>query len=346
MNVDIHAHVLTERAMARLRAYSAEQAPRLLQRTAEHAVLEMGEFRYRPLPAGAWDLDRRLADMDRTGVDVQALSVVPFLFRYDLDPELGGSFARILNEDIAAIVRERPDRFVGLATLPLQDGERAAAELRWAMRENGFRGASLGTNVRGRNLDDLALEPLWAAAQELGAFLFVHPERVVAAERLSRYYLINLLGNPIDTSIAIASLVFGGVLERYPRLVFCFAHGGGFVPYQRGRLVHGWRLRPEPGERIVRSPEEGLRKIYFDTIVHSPAALVYLVQVSGSDRVLLGSDYPFDMGPSRPVADVEEALAELDGAERLRILGQTAAELLGIAAGARVHDELVGRSSP
>lgn len=314
--------------MDRLRAVSETEAPRLIERGADSAVLAMGAFRYRPLPAGAWDVERRLADMDRSRVDVQALSVVPFCFRYDLEPELGAAWARALNEDIATVVSDHPDRFAGLATLPMQDPGRAAAELRWAMRDAGFRGASIGTNVAGRDLDDPALEPVWTAAEELGAFVFVHPERVAAAERLGRYYLINLLGNPLDTSIAIASVVFGGVLERHPRLVLCFAHGGGFVPYQRGRLVHGWRLRPEPRERLRGSPEDGLRAIYFDTILHSPDALSFLVRVAGGDRVLLGSDYPFDMGPARPVDAVEEAVG--DGPDRGLVLGRTAARLLRI----------------
>ncbi len=330
MRVDVHAHLLTERAMERLRGVSDREAPRLIERTGDAAVLEMGAFRYRPLPAGAWDVERRLADMDRTRVDVQAISVVPFLFRYDLEPLLGREWAHTLNEDIARVVAAHSDRFVGLATLPLQDAEGAAAELRWAMRQGGFRGAAIGTNVSGANLDDPALEPLWAAAEELGAFVFVHPERVAAAERLERYYLINLLGNPLDTSIAIASVVFGGVVERHPRLVLCFAHGGGFIPYQRGRLVHGSEVRAEPRQRLSGSPDESLRRVYFDTILHSSDALAYLVRVAGADHVLLGSDFPFDMGPVEPVDDVEDAVP--DPSERHLILGGTAARLLGLSA--------------
>jgi aminocarboxymuconate-semialdehyde decarboxylase len=186
--------------------------------------------------------------------------------------------------------------------------------------ELGLRGASLGTHVAGRNLDDPALEPVWAAPEELGAFLFVHPDRPCAAERLARYYLINLLGNPMDTSIAIASLVFGGVLERHPGLTFCFAHGGGFIPYQRGRLRHGWEQRDEPKRSIKESPEASIARLYFDTIVHSTPALEYLVRTVGADHVLLGSDYPFDMCPPDPKQVVLDAgLAT----ERDRIFGDT-----------------------
>lgn len=329
MKIDVHAHVLTEDTMARLQRESPAHAPRIVERTDDWAVLAIGDFQYRPFPRGGWDVARRLADMDATGVDVEALSVVPFTFGYHLDPALALAFAQVQNEAIAELARQHPRRFVGLATLPLQDPEAAARELRRAMRDLGLRGAAIGTNVAGRNLDWPDLEPLWAAAQELGAFLFVHPERVAAAERLRDYYLINLLGNPIDTSIAIASLVFGGVLERFPGLTLCFAHGGGFVPYQRGRLEHGWRLRAEPKRRLAGSPGPLLDRLYFDTILHSTPALEYLVRTAGPDHVLLGSDYPFDMGPESPVGEVER-LAALGPAERQQMLGATAARLLGL----------------
>jgi aminocarboxymuconate-semialdehyde decarboxylase len=324
--VDVHAHALTEQAIARMQRESPEHAPRLVERTDDSAVLEVDDFRQRPFRPGAWDFERRLGDMDAAGVDMQALSVVVATFGYHLEPALATTFAQIQNEEITGLVRSYPDRFVGLATLPMQDPNSAAAELRRAVKELGLRGAEIGTNVAGRNLDSPELEPVWAAVEELGAFLFVHPDRVAAAERLSDYYLTNLLGNPLDTSIAIASLVFGGVLERYPRLILCFAHGGGFVPYQRGRLEHGWRVRAEPRQKLKGAPEASFQRLYYDTILHSPQALDYLVRTVGAEHVLLGSDYPFDMGPRDPVASVESAVQDAD--DRRCILGDTAARLL------------------
>ena len=328
MRIDVHAHVLTERMMARLQEAAAEHAPRLQARHGDWAELWTGSGTYQPFPVGGWDIARRLADMDAVGVDVQVLGVVPFTYYYYLPVEVAQRFARIQNEEIAALCRQHPTRFVGLATLPMQAPELAAAELRYAMTELGLRGAALGTNIDGRNLDLPELEPVWAAAEELGAFLFVHPDRVCAQDRLGSYYLHNLIGNPTDTSIAIASLVFGGVVERHPRLVCCFAHGGGFIPYQQGRLLHGWRRRREPRARLQGSPAASLARLYFDTIVHSSPALRYLVQVAGAERVLLGSDYPFDMGPEDPVAEVLGA--DLSATEREAVLGGNAARLLGI----------------
>lgn len=344
MNIDIHAHVLTEAATVRMQRESPEHSPRILTPDAPWSMLEMGDLRYQPFPRGGWDLSRRLADMDAARIDVQALSVVPFTFAYHLPPEVGLAFARIQNEEIASIARSHPERFVGLATLPLQTPRAAADELRRSVVDLGLRGAALATNVAGRNLDWPELDPVWAAAQELGAFLFVHPERVAAADRLADYYLINLLGNPLDTSIAIASLVFGGVLERFPRLTLCFAHGGGFIPYQRGRLQHGWQVRPEPRATIRGRPEEALQRLYYDTILHSDAALAYLVGSAGSDHVLLGSDYPFDMGPGDPVGEVT-GLAGVSEADQRLILGTTAERLLGLSKQGR-GDVTAGASAP
>ena len=315
--------------MARMRRESAQHGPRLIDRSADGARLEVAGASQWPFPRGGWDVDQRLADMDRTRVDLEVVSAVVPTFCYHLEPQLALAFAQIQNEAFAALVRAHPDRFVGLATLPMQAPELAAQELRRAVHELELRGAEIGTNVAGRNLDDPEFAPVWEAAQEVDAFVFVHPDRVAGTDRLSRYYLSNILGNPLDTSIAIASLVFGGVVERYPTLTLCFAHGGGFIPYQRGRLRRGWVVRPE-AKGLRGPPEESLSRLYFDTILHSPAALGYLVGTVGSDRVLLGSDYPFDMGPDDPVADVL-AVPGLDRAARDQILGDTAARLLRLS---------------
>jgi aminocarboxymuconate-semialdehyde decarboxylase len=191
----------------------------------------------------------------------------------------------------------------------------------------GLRGAQIGSHVQGRNLDDPALEPVWQTASELGAFILIHPQKIAGGDRMNAFYLRNLIGNPLDTTIAAASLVFAGVLERYPNLKFCLSHGGGFAPYQTGRWIHGWNVRPEPQQRLKVSPEASIRRFYFDCILHFEPALHYLVDAFGADHVLLGSDYPFDMG----MLDCVKQIRAFKAPQQVRdtILGTAAAALFG-----------------
>ena len=335
--IDVHAHILSEDTMRRMRAEAPEIGPTLTEVDAEGGVLQVGSIVQRPFPRGAWDLEMRLRDLDAAGLDLQVLSVCPQTFLYDRDPALTETLAIIQNDAIAAQVRDRPDRFRGVATLPMQAPERAAVELKRAMVDLGLAGAQIGSHVEGRNLDDPALEPLWAAADALGAFILVHPQKIAGGDRLKSYYLKNLIGNPLDTTIAAASLVFAGVIERHPNIAFCFAHGGGFMPYQTGRMIHGWNVRPEGKQHLTQSPEVSIRKLYFDVILHYPPALKFLIDTFGSSQVLLGTDYPFDMAMMDGVAQVR-ALG-LGDADRDAVLGGVAARLIdgGAAAPARAR---------
>ncbi|HET9904502.1 MAG TPA: amidohydrolase family protein [Xanthobacteraceae bacterium] len=329
--VDIHNHILTTDAMARLARLSPKVAP-LLKGMGEEAaeIMEIdGRVMQVVVPRGIWDVERRLRDMDRHGVDVQVLTHTTQTFYYEEEPALAAECAAVQNEDIAGVVKRHPDRFVGFAALPMQAPDLAAAELRRVVRTYGMRGAHLASNIAGRNLDDPALEPVWEAAVENDFVFFVHPNNYATrAERMGRYYLANFVGLPFETTLAAASLVFGGVLERYPNLKFVLAHGGGYVPYQRGRFIHGWEVRPEPKVNLKESPEASLSRLYFDTITHSPAALRFLVETAGADHVLLGSDYPFDMGNFDCVAKVKAAGLPVD--QEASILGSRAAALLGL----------------
>lgn len=324
--IDVHAHILTEATIRLLQREAPEVGPKLSDIGDRFATLEVAGNVYRQFPRGGWDMERRLQHMEAAEVEVQVLSVCPQTFVYAQPAALAAAFARIQNEQLAEIVRDRPDRFLAIATLPMQAPTQAADELRHAMRVLGLRGAQIGSNIAGKNLDDPQFEPVWATAAELDAFILLHPINVAGADRLSSYYLTNLIGNPLDTTIAAACLVFSGVLERHPTLKICLAHGGGFVPYQAGRFVHGWQVREEPKRKLAKPPTESLRRFYFDTIVHSKEVLEFLVGHVGAERVLLGSDYPFDMGMSNGVAQIRSL--SISAADQLAILGARAQALL------------------
>ena len=327
--IDIHAHILPEETMRRLQKAAPSLALQLKSIDERSGILEIAGITQKPFPREAWDLDLRLQDMDKSHVDIQLLSNTPQTFLYDQEASLGAACAEIQNDQIASLVGKYPDRFLGLATLPMQAPERAAQELRRAMGSLGLLGFHLASNIQGRNLDDPDLEPVWEAAQALSAFVLVHPFKVAAGERLKSYYLKNLIGNPLDTTIAAASLLFGGVIERYPAISFCFSHGGGFVPYQAGRFIHGWNVRPEPKQFLGHGPAESLGRMYYDTILHSDATLKFLIDSVGASHVLLGSDYPFDMGYYEGVRQVRSL--SIPESDQDLILGGMATVLLGKA---------------
>jgi aminocarboxymuconate-semialdehyde decarboxylase len=322
--IDSHTHILTKPAMRLLAKESPKVAPHYDDRAGTLAIA--GAVVQNPFPRELFDTDLRLRDMDKHGVDMQVLAPTVFTFFYEHDPALALACSMLQNDEIAALVQRLPRRFLGLATVPLQAPQRAADELKRTMSTLGLRGAMIGSNVNGRNLDDPALEPFWATAETLSAFIFIHPHAGAAAERLKSYYLKNLVGLPFETTIAGASLVFGGVLERYPGLKICLSHGGGFVPYQAGRFRHGFDVRPEAKVNLKGAPDASLARLYYDTILHSEHTLEFLIASVGADHVLLGSDYPFDMGNLDCVARVRAL--DVAPAERDLMLGGYASTVL------------------
>jgi len=328
--IDCHTHILGEDAMRRLAKESPKVAPVMTQRGDPACRLEIGGVVVQnPFPRELWDTGQRLRDMDRHGVDMQVLAPTVFTFFYEQEPKLALACAMLQNDEIAAETKRHPGRFVGLGGVPLQAPELAADELKRAMTELGLRGAMIGSNVNGRNLDDPALEPFWAAAEALGAFIFVHPHAGAAAERLGSYYLKNLVGLPFETTVAGASLVFGGVLERHPGLKVCLSHGGGFLPYQAGRFRHGFAVRPEAKVSLAHGPQESIGRLFYDTILHDKRTLEFLIASAGPQHVLLGSDYPFDMGNLDCVARVEAL--DIPAKDRDMILGGYAGAVLGVS---------------
>ena len=326
--IDIHTHILTQETAALLSQAGAKVT--ITPDDAESAALDVGGVVYRPFPTGGFDIARRLQDMDATGVDVHVLSATPQTYLYKQEAALGATTSAIQNDQIAKHIAAHPTRFMGIATLPMQDPKLAADELTRAMTKLGLRGAMFASNILGKNLDDPSFEPLWAAAEELGAFMFVHPNNVAGAERLKSYYLVNLIGNPLDTTIAAACLVFGGVMDRHPRLKVCLAHAGGFMPYQAGRWIHGWRVRPEPKKNIPQEPATIVGRFLYDTIAHSDESLAFLIERAGAARVMLGSDYPYDMAMMDCVAHVRGL--KISDADKAAILGNRAEALLSAKA--------------
>lgn len=328
--IDTHTHVLTEQTMAMLGRESPKAAVTLTPIDKDFSVLDVSGVPYRPFPRGGFDIERRLADMNAAGIDVHILSATPQTYMYGQEPALGVATSALQNDQIAKLVKQQPDRFMGIATLPMQAPEQAAAELRRAVKTLGLRGTMIGSNVRGKNLDDPSFEPLWTAAEDLDAMIYIHPVTVAGADRLKSYYLANLIGNPLDTTIAAACLVFGGVFDRHPKLKVCLAHGGGFVPYQAARWAHGWQVRPEPKTNITARPDDIIGKFTYDTILHSIDTLEFLIKRAGAPRVLLGSDYPYDMGMMDCARHVK-SLAISD-ADKASILSSRAETLFAVKA--------------
>lgn len=281
-----------------------------------------------PLPAKFTDLKLRLAEMDAQGVKMHALSLTaPML--YFGGPELSQRLARAWNDAASAAHQAHPDRFVGLATLPMIDPDRALDELNRASQLPGIRGVYLGTNIQDRDLDDPAFTPVFARIEALGLPVFLHPLKTVGGERMAPkpYYLNNLIGNPLDTAIACAHLIFGGVLDRFPKLDICLPHSGGVMPILMGRWDHGHDVRKEL-KNLPQKPSAYMRRFTYDTVSHSKAVMQFVIAQVGIDRIVLGSDYCFDMGYEHPV-DVVDGLG-LDAEQRAMVLHGTAAKLLKV----------------
>jgi len=333
VKIDVHAHYVPESCLHDVEVKGPDgrvHGLRMVQEGGRQVAYTNNVFNIAFDPPQIYSIERRLKDMEAQWVDMQVLSVPPFLFFYSTPPAQSLELCRKINNAFADTVSHHPKRFAALANLPMQEPEMAALELERSVRELGLCGAEICSNINGKNLDDKGFAPFYAKLQELDVPVFIHPSNVLGADRLRPYHLQNLIGNPSDTAAAAASLIFGGVLKEFPRLKFYLAHGGGSCPFLRGRWEHGWQVRPEARANIVRPPSEYLRLLRFDSLVHSVPALNYLVETMGAARVMMGSDYPFDMGEVRPVNDIA-ALPHLADDQKAMILGGNAAALFKIA---------------
>ncbi|MGH7368160.1 MAG: amidohydrolase family protein [Candidatus Rokuibacteriota bacterium] len=327
LGIDVHAHFFPERFIRAIENGGGPSGGRVDRSDPRGPAILVKGSRTPPLEARYYDLPRRVASMNRQGVAVQALSLTAPMV-YWAQGELGARLAREWNDGASEAHTAYPDRFAVCATLPMQDPAQALTELDRASRLPGVRAVYLGTNVNGRDLSDPTFFAVLERCQAFGLPVMLHPFNVNGAERLKPYYLTNLLGNPYDTGIAAANLIFGGVLDRLPRLQVVLPHAGGTFPYVWGRLQRGQKVRPEAAKGAKRPVRAYLRRFTYDTISHDAAALRYLIDTVGADRVMLGTDFCFDMGYERPLAVIRDKGVKLSRAEQARVIRENAARLL------------------
>ncbi|HET6443688.1 MAG TPA: amidohydrolase family protein [candidate division Zixibacteria bacterium] len=328
--LDIHCHFFPQAFLDEARKRDNPfQASIELGSSGQEYLICTGDFRH-PLTPDFYDADRLIHDMDDRKVRMSAVSAAPPTLSYWADAPSACDLASRMNDSIAQRVTAYPDRFLGLATVPLQDVDTSIQEARRAIKELGLHGFQIGSNVNGRNLNHPELFPFFAAVAELGVPLFIHPYIPAGAERMQDYYLHNLVGMVAETGLAIASIIFGGIVERLPELKICFAHAGGVFPYIVGRHDHGYLVREqECRQAIPHPPSYYLPALHFDAITFHPLALRYLVDLVGTDQVIIGSDYPFDMGPVQPVDTILKN-PTLTEEEKRKICGQNAAALFSL----------------
>jgi aminocarboxymuconate-semialdehyde decarboxylase len=325
--VDIHCHVHTPRAAELVKeVYRPEVDPSFA--FANERTRAVNREQGQRIAQQLTSVEQRLADMDVMGIDIQVLAPAPAQTYYWTEPDLGSATARAVNDNIAAIVARHPDRFVGMGTIPLQAPDLAVAELDRIVKTLGFRGIEINTNVAGEDLSAERLRRVFARIEELGVVVFIHPIGFTDGDRLVDHYFNNVVGNPLESTLAVSQLIFGGVLDAYPRLKVVVAHGGGYLPAYSGRMDHAAAARPDCCAHIKHPPTTYLRRLYFDTIVFTREQLEYLVANYGADHVMLGTDYPYDMGENDPIGFIESA--RLTSADRRAIMGENAARLLAI----------------
>lgn len=329
--VDVHAH-LAVRAAEELVAGAPGFAAELTAEREAHSAesLAINQAQLVELSVKLTDVSARLAQMDAQGVDVQAVSPMP-MHHYWADEELAAELTQVKNDAIIAHCAAAPSRLLGIATVPLQHPALAAAVLEHAVTELGMRGATVSTNVNGRELADPAHDVFWARAEQLGVAILIHPWGCSLGSRLASNYLGNTVGQPVETTVALSHLIFTGVLDRFPRLKLCACHGGGYLPTYIGRSDHAWRSRPD-ARGCALAPSHYLRHMWFDSLVYTPEGLEFLTATVGANKVVLGTDYPFDMGVTDPIDRLQAT--SLDDDTQRAIRSANAWALLATASGA------------
>lgn len=329
VRIDMHTHIIPQELPRFGEKFGYGGFIHLEHHKEGAAKMMKGDSFFREVQANCWSPERRFEDMERNGIDMQVICTIPVMFSYWAEGEHALEVSRFLNDDVAETVRAHPDRFIGLGTIPMQSPDLAIKELERCVKELGLRGVQIGSNVNRKNLNDPSLFPIFQAAEELGASILVHPWQMMGMSELPDYWLPWLVGMPAETSRAICSMIFGGVFERLPNLKVCFSHGGGSFPGTIGRIEHGFNMRPDlVAVDNERNPREYCGHFWVDSIVFDQRQLQLILELFGSDRVCLGSDYPFPLGELDTGSLIESV--ELDERTRQNLFQNSALEWLGI----------------
>lgn len=328
MRVDFHTHIIPEDLPNFVEKFGGGRWP-TLEKTCSCGANIMVEGKvFRDITDQAWSPEKRIEDMDAEGVDIQVLSPIPVTFSYWAEPEAAEEMAKIQNDFISETVKKYPTRFIGLGTVPLQDVDVSIREMDRCMHELGLKGIEIGTNVNGENLDHPAFTKFFEMAEKWDVPLFIHPWETLGGDRMPRHNFMYTVGMPSETALAAASLINGGVMEKFPKLKICFAHGGGSFPYILPRLDQGWHVWPHL-RKISKPPSYYAKNFYFDSLNYDPLNLKFLIDRFGSDKVVMGSDYPFLLREIPPGKVIDDTV-ELTDEQRKAILGQNALDFLNI----------------
>jgi len=326
--IDTHNHVIPETIIDAMKAHPDLYATRIEGKRGAYTFAR-GKTKFELIPE-FYDADAKIESMDRKGIDIAYISPGPQTFFYGLGGDQAGSAARLVNDGVARMAAAYPDRLRGMATLPMQHPDAAIAELERVVKDYGFKAVEMGTAIGEEELADAKFRPVLRRLQELKMVVFTHPNTQGSGGRLDCWYLTNLIGNPLDTTIMVGKLMFSGALDELKDLKILLAHGGGFLPYQIGRFQHGHSVRPDTSAVTPSKPFDMFANFYFDALTHDPRATRHLLQMVGSARVVLGTDSPFDMGEERPVQHLD-AVPGLTDQEREDVSYRTAAALFGEA---------------